>query len=78
MQNPCGVLSQNNSYPGANLHVQGEFWKMDIIIHDDRHMTAKRRQGGSVAGQNVYLGVLINETNEEVYWTNDSQPLPEF
>lgn len=75
MENPIGVLSQYNDYPATNINVESGYWKLDIIVHDDRHMTARRREAGGLP-QNVYIGVLKNESSKQIYWMNNTRPLP--
>lgn len=70
-----GKISSNNEDPGEHLYESGNNILLDAVVVSDTEIHLTHRTAATFP-LGSYLGVLANANGSEVYWVNDTKPLP--
>lgn len=70
-----GFLSTRNDEPLRNLHGAGPASRVYLVSKTDTEIVLSSNQTQHQTNAK-YLGVLALEDSSQVFWVNDSAPLP--
>lgn len=73
--NSVGYISRNNDDPSQLIETTDGFYVGDITELSYERLVVEMRKVTS-HGSGFYLGVIANETTKEIYWENNTRPLP--
>lgn len=68
-------MSQYNDRPLENIDSQNPMLILKIIERSEGTMRLKA-DSGQTAGAARYLGAIVSEDREIIYWVNETEPLP--
>lgn len=74
-RNAIGVLSSQNANPGQYRYSDSTSWIGTVNIINDSNMEVLQDRAHN-HGTNAYLGMIVSEDRETVYWVNTTKPLP--
>lgn len=73
--NAVGVLATNNNEPARYVGTTADTLIYDIVEKSNTRMYLRVRVQSSTA-QNVYLGAISSPDGSNIYWINETRPLP--
>lgn len=73
--NSVGYLSKENDNPAQYIGSEYIYFIGDIIERSYERLVVEIRKVTTHA-ESFYLGVIANETTKEIYWENNTRPLP--
>lgn len=73
--NAVGVLSNTNDDPTRNVGTTYDTLTYDIVSKSSTQLSLRVRVE-SAWGQPLYLGAITSPDGSEIYWVNNTKPLP--
>lgn len=73
--NAVGIFSADNNLPLYYINTSTSEWLFDIEVINDNVLIATCRMPNTHSTPN-YLGGIVSEDRQTIYWINSTKPLP--
>ena len=70
-----GIASYDNEDPLQNRYSDEGYNLQDVIVESDGSMYTQYISSHRL-NENMYLGAIVSNDRETVYWVNETRPLP--
>lgn len=73
--NAVAIISENNNNPMANRYTTNQKYVFPVSIIDSRTAIVEY-QNALHFDHPIYIGGIVSEDRETIYWENNTRPLP--